>query len=85
MRPRVICHMAMSIDGRIVADGWPDSGAVRREYEEIHAAYEADAWMCGRITMEPFAGAVRSDADVKREYIGPPREDHIAPSASASD
>lgn len=79
MRPRVICHMATSIDGRIVADGWPDSPAVRREYEEIHAAYEADAWMCGRITMQPFAGAVRSDADVKREYVGPPREDHIAP------
>jgi 2,5-diamino-6-(ribosylamino)-4(3H)-pyrimidinone 5'-phosphate reductase len=79
MRPRVICHMATSIDGRIVTDGWPESAAVRREYEEIHAAYEADAWMCGRITMEPFAGAVRSDADVKREYIGSPREDHIAP------
>jgi len=71
--------MTASIDGRIVVDGWPDTGAVRREYEEIHAAYEADAWMCGRITMEPFAGAARSDAEVKREYVGPPREDHIAP------
>lgn len=70
--------MAASIDGRIVVDGWPDTGAVRREYEAIHAAYEANAWMCGRITMEPFAGATRSDADVKREYVGPPREDHIA-------
>ena len=76
--------MATSIDGRIVADGWPDSPAVRREYEEIHAAYGADAWMCGRITMEPLAGAVRSDADVEREYVGPPREDHIAPGARDS-
>ena len=79
MRPRVICHMATSIDGRIVTDRWPDNAAVRREYEQIHNSYEADAWMCGRITMEPFAGAARSDADVKREYLGPPREDHIAP------
>jgi 2,5-diamino-6-(ribosylamino)-4(3H)-pyrimidinone 5'-phosphate reductase len=71
--------MATSIDGRIVTDGWPDSAAVRREYEQIHSTYEADAWMCGRITMEPFAGAARSDADVKREYVGPPREDLIAP------
>lgn len=78
MRPRVICHMATSVDGRIVADGWPDGPAVRREYEQIHNTYEADAWMCGRITMQPFADAVRSDADVQREYIGPPREDHIA-------
>src|SRR5688572_12400449 len=77
-RPRVICHMAMSIDGRIVVDGWPDSSAVRREYEQIHATYDGDAWMCGRITMEPFAGATRPDADVQREYSGPAREDHIA-------
>jgi hypothetical protein len=68
MRPRVICHIAASIDGRIVVDGWPDTGAVRREYEAIHAAYEANAWIRGRITMEPFAGATRPDADVKREY-----------------
>lgn len=77
-RPRVICHMAMSIDGRIVVDGWPDGSQVRREYEQIHTTYEADAWMCGRITMEPFAGATRSDADVKREYVGPSRDDYIA-------
>jgi 2,5-diamino-6-(ribosylamino)-4(3H)-pyrimidinone 5'-phosphate reductase len=81
MRPRVICHMATSIDGRIVTDRWPDSAAVRREYEQIHNSYEADAWMCGRITMETFADAARSDADVQREYAGPPREDHIAPGA----
>lgn len=71
--------MATSIDGRIVTDRWPDSAAVRREYEQIHNSYEADAWMCGRITMEPFAGAARSDADVSREYVGPPGDDHIAP------
>jgi riboflavin biosynthesis pyrimidine reductase len=40
MRPRVICHMATSIDGRIVTDGWPDSPAIRREYEQIHTMYE---------------------------------------------
>ena len=77
-RPRVICHMAASIDGRIVVDGWPDTAAVRRQYETVHDSYGADAWMCGRITMEPFAGAVRSEAEVKREYVGLPREDHIA-------
>ncbi len=34
MRPRVVCHMMMSIDGRIVVDGWPllpASGARRTE------------------------------------------------------
>ena len=31
-RPRVICQMAASLDGRIVVDGWPESvaAAVRR-------------------------------------------------------
>lgn len=76
--------MATSIDGRTVTDRWPDSAAVRREYELIHNSYEADAWMCGRITMQPLAGAARSNADVSREYVGPPRDDHIAPGAHES-
>jgi 2,5-diamino-6-(ribosylamino)-4(3H)-pyrimidinone 5'-phosphate reductase len=78
-RPRVICHMAISIDGRIVVDGWPDAAAVRREYEQIHNSYQAGAWMCGRITMEPFAGATRADQQVDREYVGGPRDDYIVP------
>ena len=77
-RPRVICHMATSLDGRIVVDGWPAAAAMRREYERVHAGYDADGWMCGRITMEAFAGAVRSDAEVAREHRGKPREDFIA-------
>jgi len=85
-RPRVICHMAASIDGRIVVDGWPDSvaAAVRKHYEEIHASYEADGWICGRITMEPFAGGLRADAEVKREHTGAAREDFVAPGAHDS-
>jgi 2,5-diamino-6-(ribosylamino)-4(3H)-pyrimidinone 5'-phosphate reductase len=78
-RPRVICHMMASVDGRIVVDGWPDSGAERRQYEQVHAGYDADGWMCGRITMEPFAGGLRPDAEVAREHPGGPREDFVAP------
>jgi 2,5-diamino-6-(ribosylamino)-4(3H)-pyrimidinone 5'-phosphate reductase len=68
-RPRVICHMAASIDGRIVVDGWPEAAAraVRKQYEQVHASYEADGWICGRVTMEPFAKQVRSEETVKRE------------------
>jgi 2,5-diamino-6-(ribosylamino)-4(3H)-pyrimidinone 5'-phosphate reductase len=78
-RPRVICLMAASVDGRIVADKWPDAPAVRREYEAIHASYAAEGWMCGRVTMEPFAGEIRSDTEVACEYTGPAREDFAAP------
>src|SRR5436189_3392146 len=73
-RPRVICHMAASVDGRIVADKWPDAPAGLREYEQIHASYAADGWRCGRVTMEPFAGGLRSDAGGAREYAGTERE-----------
>jgi 2,5-diamino-6-(ribosylamino)-4(3H)-pyrimidinone 5'-phosphate reductase len=81
-RPRVICHMATSIDGRIVVDGWPaaNSDAVRRHYEAVHASYEADGWLCGRVTMEPFAKRMRSETEVQREHAGgASREDFVAP------
>src|SRR5690349_14707738 len=83
-RPRVICHMLASVDGRIVVAGWPSAAEGRREYERVHGSYRADGWICGRVTMEPFAGRVREDADVAREHSGPPREDFIAPGEHAS-
>ncbi len=79
-RPRVICHMLASVDGRIVVDGWPLSPEGRRQYELVHAGYEPDGWICGRITMEPFAGGVRPDEEVAREHAGgAAREDFVAP------
>jgi 2,5-diamino-6-(ribosylamino)-4(3H)-pyrimidinone 5'-phosphate reductase len=71
-RPHVICHMAASLDGRIVVNGWPESvaAAVRREYDELHAGFGAEGWMCGRITMEPFAKGLRTDVELATEYQG---------------
>jgi riboflavin biosynthesis pyrimidine reductase len=79
-KPHVICHMMTSVDGRIVTDGWPLSEEGRRQYEQLHATYEPDAWMCGRVTMEQhFAAGSRADADVARTHDGPPRDDFVAP------
>src|SRR5262245_39089460 len=78
-RPRVICHMLASLDGRIVPDGWPLSAEGRRQYELVHDSYQADGWLCGRITMEPFAGRLRPEVEVAREHQGGPREDFRAP------
>ena len=81
-RPRVVCHMGTSLDGRIVVDGWPESVAadMRRQYELVHESYEPDGWICGRVTMEPFARQVRSHAEVARRSSGvAPRKDFIAP------
>lgn len=84
-RPRVICHMMTSIDGRIVTDGWPQSPEGRKQYEMVHEGYEPDGWLCGRVTMElHFAAGVRPDADVVREYHGAPRDDFVAPGAHDS-
>jgi riboflavin biosynthesis pyrimidine reductase len=71
--------MVMSIDGRIVTGGWPISAEGSRQYELVHASYEADGWMCGRVTMEPFAKHVRSEEEIAHERpSGPPREDYVA-------
>jgi len=79
-RPRVICHMMTSLDGRILTDGWPLSAEGRKQYEQIHQSYEADGWLCGRVTMEQhFAQGTRPESEVKQEHHGTPREDFIAP------
>lgn len=79
-RPRVICHMVASVDGRIATDRWPLTDEARSHYEAVHASYNPDGWICGRVTMEPFAKHVRRDAEITKEYLGPsPREDFIAP------
>jgi len=81
----VICHMMASVDGRIDVTGWPLSAAARKHYEQVHAAYDADGWMCGRITMEHFAKGVRSDAELAIEYEGGvPRDDFVAPGNNQS-
>ncbi|HEX6370233.1 MAG TPA: RibD family protein [Longimicrobium sp.] len=79
-RPRVICHMIASVDGRILTDGWPLSDEGRREYEVVHERYAPDGWICGRVTMEEhFAQGLRSDAEIASEHRGAPREDFRAP------
>ena len=85
-RPRVICHMMASVDGRIAGtDDWPQSANGRREYESIHDAYAADGWLCGRVTMEQhFAQRTRPDAEIVQQYHGPQRDDFRAPGDHAS-
>ena len=74
-RPYVICHMLPSIDGRIVIRDWKLDHAMR-EYERTAATFDADAWIIGRISMEPYAGKARVPARRNRERI--PREDFVA-------
>jgi riboflavin biosynthesis pyrimidine reductase len=63
MRPRIICHMMSSIDGRLLVDRWTappveiDARMLRMQYEAVAPRFRADGWMVGRKTMEDFAKA----------------------------
>jgi 2,5-diamino-6-(ribosylamino)-4(3H)-pyrimidinone 5'-phosphate reductase len=76
LRPYVICHMIASVDGRIVMDNWDVSPEGLDEYERTGSIHRADAWMCGRITMESFASKSRRSAKVAKQAL--PKTDFIA-------
>ncbi|MGN0358724.1 MAG: dihydrofolate reductase family protein [Candidatus Fimousia sp.] len=53
-RPYITCHMMVSLDGKIIGDYMVTEVAekINSEYERIHDEFQADAWMCGRVTMD---------------------------------
>jgi len=68
--------MCPSIDGRIVVRDWNLNNATR-EYERTAATFGADAWIIGRVSMEPYAGRARVPVRKNGQPIA--REDFIAP------
>jgi 2,5-diamino-6-(ribosylamino)-4(3H)-pyrimidinone 5'-phosphate reductase len=75
-RPYVICHMVPSVDGRIVTRDWPLPQGILAEYERTAASFEADAWIIGRISMEPYAGKARLPTAARGARL--PRTDFVA-------
>ena len=75
-RPYVICHMVPSVDGRIVTKGWKLSPIALAEYERTAETFNADGWMIGRISMEPYAG--KAKVPVRKNPQPIPRTDFIA-------
>ena len=75
MRPYVICHMMPSVDGRIITERWgPIAGY--SEYGRTGSMHGADAWMCGRVTMEVFSA--RRRPALRRPKSPVPRTDFVA-------
>jgi len=77
MKPHVICHMLISLDGRIHPSRWtesPDGGRKEwsRVYEDVHGKLEGDAWLVGRVTMAEMSKgtphAPASHAAVRRPH-----------------
>lgn len=79
-RPYVICHMTQSVDGKVTGEflNTPEAVQASEVYYEINRAYRADAFACGRVTMEgSFTSGWYPDlAAFQGEVI--PREDFAA-------
>lgn len=71
-RPRVICHMMATVDGRIQTERWDLPPAAERQYEAVHALHRADAWMCGRQTFQGDFLEQKQDARFGRRAKVPP-------------
>lgn len=55
MKPRVICLMAVSVDGRTLPSRWRPEGAAGDLFERVHDELAGDAWLIGRVTGQEFA------------------------------
>jgi riboflavin biosynthesis pyrimidine reductase len=81
MRPKIICHMVSSIDGRLLVDRWTspavgiDPGALRRHYDGVAGRFDADGWIVGRKTMEDFAKGSARMVDIAGRDL---RDTHVA-------
>ena len=81
-RPYIICHMGPSTDGRIVTKGWPGIKTLSAEYERTARTFGADAWIVGRVSMQPIAGKSRFPRVKIERRI--PRVDFVADSKAKS-
>ena len=55
MKPRVICLMVASVDGRTLHSRWRPKGAPGDLFEQVHDELDGDAWLVGRLTGQEFA------------------------------
>lgn len=55
MKPRIICHMLSSVDGRTDGDSL-EAVTPEGEYEATGKQFESNAWLCGRTTMQEILG-----------------------------
>lgn len=79
-RPHVICHMTVSIDGKVTGEflGRDECIAATEVYYQLNREIVAEAFACGRVTMEEsFTGGWFPDLeDFKDAKVA--REDFIA-------
>jgi 2,5-diamino-6-(ribosylamino)-4(3H)-pyrimidinone 5'-phosphate reductase len=77
MKPRVICHMVCSVDGKIIGSKWKTDPADGNIFEDTAATIKSDGWIVGRVTMSEF-----SAKKARRKRTGKftvPKGDYVAP------
>ncbi|SAL22421.1 5-amino-6-(5-phosphoribosylamino)uracil reductase [Caballeronia sordidicola] len=75
MKPYIVCHMMSSVDGRSLTDGWHLDFASDL-YENTAATFQADGWICGRVTMQEIAHGDGYPKGLAEEPV--PRANHFA-------
>ena len=80
LRPYVICHMGISLDGRVTGDflSHPACAEAVEAYYQVNRSYAGDAFACGRVTMEgSFTGGFQPDL-TPFEGVALPAMDYVA-------
>ncbi len=79
MRPRIVCHMIGSIDGRLLVDRWtPPAAGLALDlvglYDEVAGRFGACGWIAGRRTMSGYANGAARLVDTPPSF---PRAAHL--------
>src|SRR5215475_8783472 len=70
MKPYVICHMNMSIDGRIWGSRWrPTENRMAGLFERIHEQLGNGSWLIGRVTGSEYAKAQSYPTQTAETYL----------------
>ncbi len=82
MRPRITCHMASSLDGRILPERWsPRDAHSHKAYDQLHDRLGGGSWIVGRVTGQEFAKRAAYYPETEESF---PREAWLPqPDASA--
>lgn len=81
-RPHIICHMVLSIDGKVTGDflGLPACQKATEIYYDINRSIKSNGFICGRVTMEEsFTGGWYPELS---GYAPKERVDFIPPNRS---
>ena len=89
MRPKIICHMVTSIDGRLHPSRFTgpakgvDGAALRQHYETVSEQLGAQGWMVGRVTMQEISKGKARNAtgpgiDSREPFVGERKDRNLA-------